>query len=105
VSLLVDRRVVEAQESKASGVFKLLFPIVGTAMPGGEGLAATAEPSNRVTSEYSPTASASRGDEYAGTHVEEASAALASDGLRRRKVIYAAKETLDKGEFEARSIS
>ncbi|XP_011503511.1 PREDICTED: anoctamin-8-like [Ceratosolen solmsi marchali] len=65
-------------------------------MSGGEGLTATADPINRISTEYSSTAEASKSDECIRENIEEISTTLTNDGLRRRKVIYAAKETLDK---------
>lgn len=66
-------------------------------MSGGAGSAA-AEPINRECSNEAPAAAA-----------EEAAVGppmtLPGDGLRRRKVIHAAKETLDKGESAYRPLS
>lgn len=98
---------VEAQGSFGQGLRSLA---VRDIMPGGEGSsinlldhhhhhrASTAASTSTSTDECANGDDVKTGTGTGATFTSTMTSALAGDGLRRRKVIHAARETLDKGK-------
>lgn len=95
---------VEAQGSSGQGLRSLA---VRDTMPGGEGSSinlldhhhrASTAATTSTTDECANGDDVKTGTSTGATFTSTMTSALAGDGLRRRKVIHAARETLDKGK-------